>query len=587
MPNLNEAERLDALRRLNLLDTEDNEAFDRITRLASRLFNVPVALVTLIDEDRQWFKSRVGTQVRETPVEYAFCTYAIKSDDVMVVPNMEQDQRFLDNPLVVNDPSIRFYAGAPLVTREGYGIGTMCVLDTKPREMSAEDQQTLSDLAAMVMAQIDLTHAIGHVDAFSGLPNRNQLFEDLDDLSHDQKHEGHLLMVIDIISGAQMEEIMRSLGSTHCDALIRESSKLVRDVIGQETKIYHLDTARYVCVLPDEKQKNWQRLINRLTDCFLEPISCDGIPVDVDLSIGVAPFKLGDIIGPDIVRMAVTAALDAREAKKNFAIYSSDTDQAHQRSFTLLSDVPNALKATSEFHLAYQPKIHLRDKNVLSAEALLRWTHPTLGNIPPGEFIPLVEQTALAEPLTQWVIHAALAQIAAWRSDGLQVKVSVNVSAHNLEEKDFADKLAAALTQYDVAPKWLELEFTESALMRNGAGIIEQLHAIRMMGVEIAIDDFGTGYSNFSYLQKIPATVVKLDQSMIRSLGTNPRDQTIVRTMIAMAHELDYSVVAEGVETRVEYDLLAAWGCDEIQGYHIAKPLTPVDFVQWLAKKPT
>lgn len=582
MPNLNEADRLDTLRRLNLLEMREGEAFDRITRLASRLFDVPVALITLVDKDRQWFKSRVGTQIRDIPVEQAFCKYAILSDEVTVVPNATQDPRFEHNPLVTEDPSIRFYAGAPLITHDGFGIGTMCVLDTKPREMTEADKKVLADLAAMVMAQIDLAHALGHIDAFSGLPNRNQLYEDLDDLSREQLHAPYLLVVADIIGIDRIETILRTLGSTHSDALIRNSAKILREMIGEEVKLYHLDTARYVFLLPDNAERKWLDVIAQISACFTAPIACDGVPVDVNLSVGVCPFELGQLTGPDIVRMAVTAALDARETERDWSLYSPVTDEAHRRSFTLLADMSQALKTPGQLALFYQPRIDLHDAAQTGCEALLRWKHPTLGNISPGEFIPLVEQTALAEPVTQWVIHAALSQIAQWRSSGINAKVSVNVSARNLEEKDFADKLQQALQRHQVRPEWIELEFTESALMRNGDRILEQLCAIKEMGVEIAIDDFGTGYSNYSYLQQIPASIVKLDQSLIRSVASNPRDQVIVRAMIAMAHDLGYRVVAEGVETQAEQDLLHEWACDELQGYFIARPMDAEAFAGWL-----
>ncbi len=220
----------------------------------------------------------------------------------------------------------------------------------------------------------------------------------------------------------------------------------------------------------------------------------------------------------------------------------------------------------------------------MSAEALLRWDHPSLGDISPGEFIPLVEQTALARPVTEWVLETALAQVAAWKSAGFEHGVSINVFAANLEEEDFAWRLREALDRHGVSPSMVELEFTEGALIRHRARVLEQLIDIRAVGVTCAIDDFGTGYSSFAYLQNIPADVIKIDRSFMVALERE-RDQKLVRAMITMAHELNYRVVAEGVETQEAYEFLVKSGCDEIQGYLISRPLSPSGFGKWLSAK--
>ena len=268
MPHRNEAERLDALRKLNLLDTMDSIAFDRITRLASRLFGVPIALVSLVDQDRQWFKSRVGLAARETPREQAFCDFTMRSNAVMVVPDATKDPRFQNNPLVTGDLGIRFYAGAPLITGDGYGLGSLCVIDNTPRIMSDDDQQTLKDLSDMVMDQINLRHAAGHVDAFSGLPNRNQLFEDLDDLSNDNIETPYLAMVIDLLSPERLEEIIRAVGLVHSDMLIRETANLLRARLGDKVVLYHLDNTRYACLLKESHSNILRDTVAQLSECF-------------------------------------------------------------------------------------------------------------------------------------------------------------------------------------------------------------------------------------------------------------------------------------------------------------------------------
>ena len=297
------------------------------------------------------------------------------------------------------------------------------------------------------------------------------------------------------------------------------------------------------------------------------------MPVRPDPVIGTYDFVAGDVRPRDVFRRLSNAGDDARQALRGRARYNPASDQRNSRSFALLNDFAGALDDASQLALAYQPRIDLRTGLRVGVEALLRWEHPELGSISPGEFVPLVEQTALAQPMTEWVIAAAVRQSLAWHRAGLILPISINASALNLDEHDFADRLLASAMTGGIEPRHLELEFTESAVARDPARVIDQLNALKEAGIAIAIDDFGTGYCNLAYLQQLPVSVLKIDQSFIRHLTQSPKDKMLVRTMIAMGHDLGYSVVAEGIETRETYELLAEWGCDEGQGYFMSRPV--------------
>ena len=264
------------------------------------------------------------------------------------------------------------------------------------------------------------------------------------------------------------------------------------------------------------------------------------------------------------------------------AIYSPEVDQGHQRRFTLINDFGEALASGDQLRLVYQPRVDLASRRCVGVEALLRWQHPTLGEVPPGEFIPLVERTAMARATTDWVLEAAVAQAARWRRAGLTLRVSVNISAANLEEADFLERLRSRLARHAVPPAWLELELTESAMMSDSRAALAQLARIAEAGIELAIDDFGTGYSSLSYLQQLPASVLKIDQSFMRDLAGDARKQALVGTMVELAHKFDYRVVAEGVETDAVLRVIEASGCDEVQGYLIARPMEAATFGRWL-----
>lgn len=577
-----EEARLNAFRNLNLLDTSPSESFDRLTRLASRLLDAPVSTISLTDNDRQWFKSRVGVDLTEIPREQAPCSYAIGGDDVFVVPDLLADPRFATSPLA--QVGIRFYAGAPLFTRQGHGLGTLCVVDAQPRDLESDQRQVLRDLAGMVMAQVELQNMIGRVDATSGLPNQHQMFEDLEELATSNRDASCTGIMFELLSTRQFGQGQRVLGSDFTEALVQGTVDRLRPRLGNSARLYHVGLTRCVVLLTPQFGGDPQAFIHELAELMHEPVPCNGIPVTPAPLLGICEFPIGELAPRDVLRRLFNALDDAGLAEGGLAQYSPAHDMKNMRSFMLLNDFKLALESDDQLSLVYQPRIDMRTGACIGAEALLRWTHPTLGPIPPAEFIPSVEETALVRPLTAWVANTALRQIQAWNAAGLELKVSINVSALNLDETNFTERLLDAIDAHGVSTASLELEFTESAVARDSARVTEQLSLLRDAGIDVAIDDFGTGYSNLQYLQQLPASVLKIDRGFVMGLETSERDRTLVRTIIAMAHDLGYRVVAEGIETPIVFDMLRDWGCDEGQGYFMAKPMPATDLMLWTGK---
>ncbi|MGI4859433.1 MAG: putative bifunctional diguanylate cyclase/phosphodiesterase, partial [Janthinobacterium lividum] len=337
--------------------------------------------------------------------------------------------------------------------------------------------------------------------------------------------------------------------------------------------------------LDEASAEPWRDFAARVSAALGDAMSCNGIPIATNTVMGVSFFKSYDPMpAAEVLRIAVSAADSARMAGVALAVYDSASDAASRRRFTLLTDFGVALTDPAQLRLVFQPRVALATGQCVSVEALLRWAHPVLGDIPPGEFIPLLEQTSLARPLTEWVVASAVRQIADWRRDGLTMRVSINVSARNLEEPDFTQRLQRRCQEMRVSPTSIELEFTEGALISNAGDVRGQLSDLKAIGCEIAIDDFGSGYSNFTYLQTLPAATVKLDQSFIREMDGDPRKQQLTRSMIGIAHELGLRVVAEGVETEDSLNYLHTCQCDEAQGYFICRPIEPAAFAQWLVR---
>ena len=572
---VNEEARLNALRDLRLLDSAPSDSFDRLTRLASQLLAAPVSTISLTDRDRQWFKSKVGVDLTEIPREQAPCAYAIEGQGVFVVPDLTADPRFVGSPLA--ESGIRFYAGAPLFTREGHGLGTLCVVDDKVRELRDGEEQVLLDLAGMVMSQIELQNLVGRVDAVTGHANQFQLFEDLEDLTRRETGAEATLLSIDVMSPTRAAYAGRVLGSESIGLLMQEALTALRRAAGNSARIYHTDQTR-CAVLLDGGLLDGAAYANRITTALREPILCGGVPVTADPSVGIFDFVIGAVSPREAYKRVSNAGDDARDATGGRARYNPASEQRNTRRFALLNDFGAALHAPGQLSLAYQPRIELASGKQCAVEALIRWQHPELGSVSPGEFVPLVEQTALARSMTEWVVHTAVAQARRWSLTGTPTAVSINASAMNLDEEDFAERMLATAQAAGIKPSMLELEFTESAIGRDPDRVISQLRELRSHGVAIAIDDFGTGYSNLSYLQQLPVSVLKIDQAFVRDMVTSGKDRLLVKTMIAMGHDLGYRVVGEGIETQAAYDMLGEWGCDEGQGYLMAKPM-PADQV--------
>lgn len=447
-----EEARLDALSRLNLLDTAPSESFDRITRMAAQLFGLPIAAVSLTDRDRQWFKSRVGVGHSEIARHKAPCAQVAESTETVLITDLQADIFYHSS--VLADQGIRFYAGAPLTTHDGHCLGALCVLGTEPREATDEEMAALNDLAKMVMSQIDLQHAYGRLDPLSGLPNRTQFLEDLADLGRDRPGEPRLAVVVDLARHEQLGNGLRVLGAAYIDTIVQTAARTISAAIGRERTAYHVAATQFAFLAPaGVEEQDYLTTLGELLARFRGEANDQFI---MATSIGVAPFVAGETPPASVLRTAHSAAQDARSCPSMVSVYSLAVDIAHQRRFRLLKDFGQALEDEGQLALVFQPRIDMASGSCVGAEALLRWRLPDLGQVSPGEFIPVVEQTSLAGPTTMWVLNAALAQLARWQAAGIELRLSINVSAANLEDLDFALQVQLQLLKHKVQPDWVE-----------------------------------------------------------------------------------------------------------------------------------
>jgi EAL domain-containing protein (putative c-di-GMP-specific phosphodiesterase class I) len=305
--------------------------------------------------------------------------------------------------------------------------------------------------------------------------------------------------------------------------------------------------------------------------------------VDVAASIGIVifPDDGGDV--HSLLRRADVAMYRAKRTNAGMSVYDESEERYGEERLSLMSELRHAIEY-GELRLYYQPKVDLASNDMSHVEALVRWVHPVRGVVPPGEFIPFAEQTGFIRSISRWVAGEAISQCAAWHAKGIALSVSVNVSARDLAEADFPDVLEALLRQHGVEPRWLWLEITESALMDDPAHAIAILDRLHRLGIRLSIDDFGTGYSSLSYLKRMPVDELKIDRSFVMGMVSDPDDEIIVRSTIALGHNMGLRVVAEGVEDATTLETLRTLHCDVAQGYHLGRPLSADGIESWITR---
>jgi predicted signal transduction protein with EAL and GGDEF domain len=317
-----------------------------------------------------------------------------------------------------------------------------------------------------------------------------------------------------------------------------------------------------------------------LIESLSKPYKIDEREIGISCSVGIAIYPDGCDAAKLIARADVAMYAAKRAGGSRHAFYTAAMDSDAQQNFDMMRDLRQAM-AKNELELYFQPKIDAKSGKVTAAEALIRWQHPTRGMVMPGSFIPLAERSGLIGPLGNWVIEAACKQARAWRDKGLRMRVAINVSAYQMRQEDLVDRIADALKRHRIRPSLLTLEITETAAMEDTRATQETFRRLGELGVHLSIDDFGTGYSSLAYLRKLPAEELKIDRVFVQDVEHSADARAVVDAVLKLAHALGLKVVAEGVENPRQQQILVELGCDELQGFLFAKPMTARALLLW------
>ncbi|HEY2846691.1 MAG TPA: bifunctional diguanylate cyclase/phosphodiesterase, partial [Pyrinomonadaceae bacterium] len=439
---------------------------------------------------------------------------------------------------------------------------------------SLELQEQAND--ALRKSENDLQYA-AHFDTLTGLANRKQFADTLNKLIDGYKHDPAQTFHVLFLDLRKFKHINDSLGHSFGDKVLATVAKRIVRMVNSTDVVARIGGDEFAIVLTKlANVGKAQKVARRIYDSLGQPFSLAGNRVTLDLNIGVAPCDAEYVKAQEVLRDADIAMHAAKEKKSGVAVFSKELRVRFLDRIRLENDLRHAVDR-GELSMSYQPIVDLSDGSLFGMEALLRWNHTELGQIPPNKFIPIAEESGLILPMTNWILEETCKQIARWQSLGPDYErliVSVNISGKHLSNDDLIDDVENALIESKIDPHSLKLEITESAAMENAEHTIRILNQLKKIGVQLSIDDFGTGYSSLSYLHRLPFDTLKIDRSFVSAVGEKREGSEIIRTIVSLARNLKKKVIAEGIETEAQLELLEELGCHYGQGYLMAKPLT-------------
>ncbi|MDQ2858284.1 MAG: GGDEF domain-containing protein [Candidatus Eremiobacteraeota bacterium] len=602
--------RIEALERYRVLDCKSDATIDALTRLAADLCGTSMALVTLVDRRRQWFLSHIGTEATETPRELSFCAHAIEEPDrLLVVNSPTTDVRFKDNALVTGEPFIRFYAGMPIVSPEGFALGALCVLDSVPHTLRDEQARALRALATQVGALLEARRHIRelkgqldqrshtrenfqrlrYVDALTGAPDRAQLMRVIARAYARLQANPHMRAAVVLVGVDGVKVVDESLGHGVGDALMGASVERIAHALRAKETVARYGDNQIVVLLEDiENAVEAANIAKRILALFESSFQIGEHSLRVRANVGMTITDGTHQRGADLVRDAASAMYHAKTlGEGTFASFTPALHDMAVKRLRVEGELRRAIDA-DEFRLYYQPIVALKTTAIVGFEALIRWQHPERGLVMPDEFIGIAEETGLIDPIGDWVLREGCRQMNAWRRQNLEfgsLSLSVNVSARQFNNSRLYDIVRNALDEAQLPPNCLQIELTETALIESSDAAVATLVRLRDLGVAAHLDDFGCGYSSLHYLRKFPVTTLKIDRSFISSSGSGVADPEIVQAVILLAAKLNVDVTAEGIETPEQLDELRTFGCARAQGYYFYKPLDADAVARLFAKQ--
>jgi len=422
-------------------------------------------------------------------------------------------------------------------------------------------------------------------DSLTELANRSLFLDRLDYSLLVSKRNNEPLAVL-LMDLDRFKEINDSLGHFYGDYVLQEVAHRLKKVFKRDVDLVaRFGGDEFVVLLHDSTEESAIVMCRAIVKEIERPIKVEGHRLTIGVSIGIALFPYHGTESEQLIQCADIAMYEAKRGEADWSVFKRGYDRVFLDRLILLGELREAVK-NKEFVLHYQPKLSTWEKDFCGVESLIRWNHPDQRVVLPKDFISHLEQGGLMKPLTSWVLDESLRQYAEWKGKGINLIMSVNLSIKNMHDFEFPSTVAALLQKYDVPPKHLILEITESAMILDRKRVLKVARELRKLGVKLSIDDFGTGYSSIAYLREFPFHEIKIDRSFVGNMLLEEDDAAIIKSTIDMIHCIGGRVVAEGVENEQMKEWLIGMGCDYLQGFHVCEPLPPEELEQWFSQRP-
>ncbi len=589
-----EQESAASLRPLTPYDTLPEESFDRVARLAAASLRSPVAIVSLIDDDRHMVKSSVGLTGRsrvwrKLPLALRYVRQVVTAGRPIFIGNTEE-KVVLESETEERTPDGVAYAVVPMMTSDGQVIGTICVVDTAPHSWTHDEINCLMDLASSLLTELELRSDLSlkrqtqeHLlystlhDALTGLANRSLFTERLRHaMRRAARHPDNLFAVL-FLDLDRFKDVNDNLGHFAGDELLRAVARRLEACIRPEDTVARLSGDEFAILLESiTEASDAGKVAERIEEALAFPIDLAGAEIATSGSIGIVTSSMAHDQPEQILRSADMAMYRAKAAgRARYEMFDRAMHTDALARLQLESDLRRAVER-DEFRLFYQPLVSLRSGHITGLEALVRWEHPERGLVHPADFIPVAEETGLIVPMGRWVLTEACRQMSEWHKAYPRerpLSIGVNLSAKQFSQHDLIEQISSAIQSSGISPGCLRIEITEAAIIDKGKAALSVLQSMHELGVEIYLDNFGTGYSSLSYLHGLPIDAIKIDRAFVSNMDTDEKNLRLVRTILTLAEIVGVRAEAEGISTAEQLRELRALSCEQGQGFLFSAPI--------------